>query len=462
MRSNASEHVRPRRREVVAAWFARHRYVGQLLVLVVVGIFLFVGTYLLFPRTENGTFLREIVIAALGALITVITAGVALAGPVARLMRDRRQSTALTLLDTESWHRSAIQVGRMRIPDIVVVASADKGKEWTDSVDLTFTDFASQRPDPPEMATLREHRLPELQRRAEAQGVTLTNEPCVDLVAAGVRMRTDEQGRRRTTYELTPAMAYYFDFSITTARLDAPLPAALDTNETLRQRWATYPAAIEHVRDLPAMAKLGSSTVVVTADHRLVLGVRGKTFVAGSADKGDARSAVHVVAEGVVPGDLNRRGYLDPAVTARRGLHEELNIGDPERGYGRIEELRAVGFFFDQLRWQPCFAYLARIDLTWDELQTLAPTAGSYWEVERLASLPFHIEHPEVHALLLDEHPRLTLASNHAAAALWFALLHQHGLFTMRHELTMNVRNDESASRAKGASTGPTVGAPVR
>ena len=95
-------------------------------------------------------------------------------------------------------------------------------------------------------------------------------------------------------------------------------------------------------------------------------------------------------------------------------------------------------------------------------MQTLAPTAGSYWEVERLASLPFHIEHPEVHALLLDEHPRLTLASNHAAAALWFALLHQHGLFTMRHELTMNVRNDESASRAKGASTGPTVGAPVR
>lgn len=151
-----------------------------------------------------------------------------------------------------------------------------------------------------------------------------------------------------------------------------------------------------------------------------------------------------------MPTDLDRRGLISPAETARRGLREELNIGDADRAYGRVESLRAVGFFFDQLRWQPCFIYLARIDLTWDELQTLAPTASSYWEVERLTSVPFTIESPDVRALLLGEHPGLELASNHASAALWFALLHEHGLFKMRHELTLgSVPRVESSTVAE-------------
>lgn len=56
--------------------------------------------------------------------------------------------------------------------------------------------------------------------------------------------------------------------------------------------------------------------------------------------------------------------------------------------------------------------------------------------MERYLSLPFDIAHPGVRHLLLGTHPDLVLASNHAAAVLWFALVYEHGFTELRDLLS--------------------------
>jgi hypothetical protein len=58
-----------------------------------------------------------------------------------------------------------------------------------------------------------------------------------------------------------------------------------------------------------------------------------------------------------------------------------------------------------------------------------------YWEVERLVSLPFTLDNPEILWLLTGTHPDLALASNHAGAAVWFALVYEFGIYETRAAL---------------------------
>src|SRR5690625_164247 len=379
MSAHSTEMVRVRTSSTIRHLGTRNQPLLRVVMLLAAAALLLFITFGLYPLTEEGTFFRELVVAGLGAVITVIAAVAAAWGPLSDLRRARREARAREKFDARTWELSAIELGRLSIPDIVVVHSAGKGREWTEDIELRFEDLSEPRPEPTIMTALREHRLPEEKAKAESRGVTFVDEPCVDLVGASTYFTTDDDGQRRYMLNLTPARATYFDFAITSAHLRAPLPPALGLEASnLDELWQATPRAIEHVANLPAMAKVGVSTVVVTSDNRLVLGLRGKTYIAGSDSGSDAKAPVHVVAEGMVPTDVDRRGRIDPAETAKRGMHEELRIGTDE-AYGRVEELRAVGFFFDQLRWQPCFVYLARIDLTWSELQTVAPMASSYW-----------------------------------------------------------------------------------
>ena len=100
-----------------------------------------------------------------------------------------------------------------------------------------------------------------------------------------------------------------------------------------------------------------------------------------------------------------------------------------------MTDLVDTGFAFDQLRWQPYFTFLARLDRTWEEVQTGIASATDAWEAEWI-SLPFNIEHAGLRRLMQGRHPDLELTSNHAAVALWFALLYRHGFEQMRNELT--------------------------
>lgn len=431
--------------ERVQSAFRRHDVTVRAITLLVVGGGLVATTVYAYPRTTDGTYAREVVVAALGAVVTVLGAGLVAMVSLWRQIRRRREAAVLDRFDRATWSRSAITVGRMSIPDIVVVASGTHRTPWTETVRYEFTEGAA-RNGAPDLADLRDSRLPAVLARARREGIALADDPCVDLVGANVRLERDDAGRRRRVYELRHSEATYFDFLTTTADLDGAVQPGVAT--TLRQHWDTYPVSIDDVSRLPALAKVGVGTAVVTSDDRIVLGVRGRTFIAGQGS--DPRRAVHIVAEGMVPGDLDRHGRVSPDVTARRGMAEELGLSDDRRAHGRVTTLDATGFFFDQQRWQPCFAYAASVDTTWDELQTAASTASDYWEVEGLLALPFSIRDAGVRHLLTGTHPDLVLASNHAGAVLWFALLYKHGFTEMRDELTGHGAVHRPARRSPG------------
>lgn len=189
---------------------------------------------------------------------------------------------------------------------------------------------------------------------------------------------------------------------------------------------------------LPSPAKVGCGVVVVTADGYLVTGLRGRTFVAGGHEEGASTVGVHFVAEGMIPEDTNLGGRLDPFVTARRGLMEELGLGDAGTGTAAITELAMTGVFFDTQRWQPGFCFLARTDATFDELSTAIHSARDFWEMDELVPLPADPFASETRDLMLESHPQFHFASNHAHALAYFALLHEHGLDDMRDAMVVS------------------------
>jgi hypothetical protein len=238
-----------------------------------------------------------------------------------------------------------------------------------------------------------------------------------------------------TRYSLTPRLTSYHVWAATSARLDDGLTAAERAElpgegETLRERFAQTPRRLEDVGTLPTPAKVGVGVVVVTNDGHMVLGLRGKTWVASHHDTpGEVhRVPVHFVAEGMSPDDLDESGRLSPIMTARRGMIEELGLGDVSRGTGQVVSLRQVGVFFDSKRWQPCFAFVAHVDRSFDELLTLVTSARDFWEADQLLALPFDLDNPMTRDLMLGRHRDYVFASNHAHALSYFALLDEFGL----------------------------------
>ena len=195
--------------------------------------------------------------------------------------------------------------------------------------------------------------------------------------------------------------------------------------------------SIVGVHDLPFQAKIGSVTILETSDGQVVLGVRGKTMIAGN-NPPELRKKVHFVAEGMIPEDRDETGNLNPIETSKRGLEEELMVGTTSQSIGHLVELKSTGFFFDQLRFQPCFTYLAKTEVSFDDLKTGASAAKDAWENESLVSMPLSIDAIEMRQLMLGRHPDFELASNHAAAGLWFALIFKHGFVYVKDSLSRN------------------------
>lgn len=420
----------------VWSWFRAQSPVIRLLLWVGVIALASLTAFWTYTRTVPDTFSREISIALLGAVVTLVPAAGLAALALLEQWRRAREVEILARFAGESWQRRALRAGRMEIPGIVVVASGNAHSEWTDRVDVEFDDWAPQRPLSAEVQRVVEDRLPALHDRAARIHAPFTDDDAVDLVHARIELRRDAAGRRRPLYRLTPAPMSYFPFAATGADLDRV--DEID-GRSLRDMFGPDVQTLQDVARLAVPAKVGSGTLVVSADRRLLLGVRGSTMIAGRDESTDGRSLVHVVAEGCTPEDVDRNGRFDPLATARRGVLEEVGIGDSPQAIGRVTKLVRTGFFLDQQRWQPCFANVAHTDLTWDEIQTAAPAAQDSWEVERYLSLPFDIAHPGVRHLLLGTHPDLALASNHAAAVLWFALLYEHGFTVMRDLLSRPV-----------------------
>lgn len=137
--SNPMQHVPVSVPERVTGWFGRSRFGLRPALLVASAVALVAVTYLVYPHTAADSYEREIVNAALGAVVTIAGAATLAALAFWRQLRKRREAARLRRYEASSWEFSALQVGRMRIPGVAVVASCTQGREWTEAVDLEFT-----------------------------------------------------------------------------------------------------------------------------------------------------------------------------------------------------------------------------------------------------------------------------------------------------------------------------------
>lgn len=391
-------------------------------------------------------FVESVGGALLGSAISAATAAMIIVYALSVRRRRRLQAREYAAIRRESSRRPGLQIGDLTIPNIVVVAAMTKEQEG-ERVRFEFAPLDSGPARKPEgWASLEAGRLAEMTEEALDRGRPFTDDDAVDLVRAGISGSRRQSIDGIVRYRLVPRVTTYHVWAATSGSLDRTLTegeeAAIDGDGTsLRERWKLAPRRLEDVSSLPAPAKVGCGVVVVTSDDQMVLGLRGLTFVAGGDDVGDrSTAAVHFVAEGMIPTDTDTSGRLNAEVTARRGLMEELAIGDAGAGLVEITQLDCAGMFFDTQRWQPAFAYVARVSATYDELATLVHSARDFWEADQLIPLPFDISSPATRRLLLDDHESFHFASNHAQALAYFALLHEFGLNDMRDAMRRSRR----------------------
>lgn len=385
-------------------------------------------------------FAAELGSALLGSAVTAFAAMVLAVMAFSSTRRRKRAERKYSEMVQRSQERRRLQVGRFVIEDVFVVAACREQQPYTNHVKFEFDqlDRSTQRRPPAEYQALRSGRLIEMIDGAKRASVAFDDQPAVDLLNAGTVLAEERDGAVRTKYRLTPAVTSYHLWAATSNSLDRPFTAsevtAFPDSSSLRDAWRISPERLEDVGRLPAPAKVGVGTAVITNDNHLVVGLRGKTFVASAHDSplGDVRKPVHFVAEGMIPNDLNPAGRLDPRVTALRGIAEELGLDQSGTGTGTVTKLVATGVFFDVKRWQPCFAFVARIDRSFDELNTLVHSATDYWESDQLIPMPMDIRDGHLRSLLLGHHESFRWASNHAQAVAYFACLHEFGFERFR------------------------------
>lgn len=417
------------------SFFRVYRWLFKPLLITIAFLVLVLFSWLGFTYIQRDTYLFEVNLAVIGSLTTVLVSAAVAITAFWTQLKKYRETDKVDQLREDSWHRVGVQIGRLKIHDIVVFSSARENVQWTDNCAVKWNPTLPYDGSPRSGNALLEREktknITDAERRAEKNHLALSNEECVELRYAQISL-VRQKGRRVPSYDLTPKVAYYYDFLGTTNAIDKEI--ITDQGLTsLRRELDINVKSIEDLNDLPVIAKLGCGTAAVTSDNNLVLGVRGRSMIAGKGDNPEeTRRLVHIVAEGMVPGDLDTDGRLSPRVCSARALEEELIIGNTGNSIGSIKYHFATGFFFDQLRLQPCFSYLAQLSCDSATLKTGYKSASDAWEAEELITIPFSPENKDLRLLMLGRHPRYRLASNHAAAVIFFALMYQFGYYKIR------------------------------
>jgi len=337
---------------------------------------------------------------------------------------------ALDELGHETRDRPSIKMGGVAIPDIFVVATCNKGQDATKGMTLEFEGRLSEaRPACEEWHLLSTYLLTELKREAETAGRTFYNGEILDLVHA---QELDPTPGAPRGYKLRVATTTYNRWAATSLSLDRDLSRHPELTKhlgstTLRQAWKYVPECLEDVAELPAPSFIGVCVVVVAEDHIIALARQRMHLVAGaelsSVDRSGKPTPVHFVGEGVEPEDVVA-GQTPPEQAALRGCWEELKLDA-----GDIK-LIPTAFVFDTQRWQPLFCYVAHCKLTTSELETRMQRAqhGKETGHQIAARLPWTVTDAQTRALLTGSDPSMRLASNHAEAALLYALVYADGL----------------------------------
>lgn len=429
--------------------FLRTRLYTNLAWYCAAAIALIVVSVWLWFNTGNGSFPHDALAPTLmGSAVTALAAFASLVVIATREIQERQQLNAVERAPRQT--RPSLRLGNLVVEDIrVVAAGAGLDRRFRFDVVAPPAGPLPQRDDPPEWPALEQEVLPRLRKRAEQHRQVLFDDAKLDLLDA-VRRRDLVDGQPVVVHELHLGTTSYFRFVAMSNALDEDVSDLLPGSTSLREHWGAEPLALEHVAGLPAPAALGCEVVVVTTDDRIVLLERAATYV-GESLPGDRRTPVHVVAEGMIPGDVTG-GRPPLQAAALRALDEELGIDVDGPGSDPLTGLEMIGAFFDTRRWQPCFVWLARLSISLDELATMHSVARDGWESASLYGVPYDIRAEATRALLLGRHPHLVAATNHASAALALALVARDGLVMCRAALSWGVGRGR---RAAGPGTRP-------
>ena len=347
----------------------------------------------------------------------------------------------LDLLGRAKRDRPSVKVGSVTVPDVVPISTCARRTAATETMTFEFErEPRDSRPNPPNWRLLQD-LIPELGTEAKAAGRQFRRGEALDLVAAKeLRARTD--GTRR--YKIGVAETDYYRWAVTANSLDRDLSRHPELTEklgatTLRQAWGHAPECLEDLADLPAPAYIGVCVVVIAESQIVVLERQRKHFVAGAEPSSTERDrqprAVHFVGEGVEPKDHGKRKN-PPHQAAHRGCKEELNVAATDI------ELTPTAVVLDTLRWQPVFCYVAELRLSVPDLELQMQHAKHNEETGggRIAALvPWTVADPGTRSLLAGGDPEMRLASNHAQAALLYALVYADGMESVAKQLAREV-----------------------
>jgi hypothetical protein len=265
------------------------------------------------------------------------------------------------------------------------------------------------------------------QHRAAALGKVREDRPIIDVR----RLRPESYEGRALHVEVSTG--WYREFVGLSDALDRNLDEIGEAG-TLRERYGVENEmfATGVLDSLPAPARAATTTAVIDGDGALLLLVPD----GGNADServdghGAERLGVTLVAEGptvdeaAVPEpkrDVDEAGAFDPRRAAQRGLREELVLEVS------VDSIGLLGIVLDTRRWQPLWVYLVSTPMTAEQI---AMSSFAQRDGENLELRPFRIDIEDLEeavALVLDEHPNLTLRTNHQRVGLLLTLLHRHG-----------------------------------
>ncbi|MGP0051982.1 MAG: hypothetical protein ACLPZR_24525 [Solirubrobacteraceae bacterium] len=344
--------------------------------------------------------------------------------------KARRELDRLNALQDEERGLLRLHAGGVQIPSIASIASCAQGVPITETVRVEFErSFREARPDPPEWHAIRDRFVPRLQTQAQSESRPFTDDPAVDLVGAQASPPIDV--RDPLVYRVGVAPTSYYRFAALSNSLDVNMRDIVPNMHegTLRARWRRFdPRDLADLGDLPAPAKVGTTTVVASKPDNILLAlIRGRVHQVGGAvgeGRAGAPRLLHFVAEGMTPGDRASDGSFSPEGTARRALASELGLG--ARADVHVE-LVPSGLFIDVQRWQPIFCYLAIVDAKFDEIVSLISTGAESNEHHGVVPLAWTAKDKAVQRLLGDQGGD-RLASSHAKAALLYALFFRHGV----------------------------------
>jgi hypothetical protein len=311
-------------------------------------------------------------------------------------------------------------------PDMALIAVCERGRRLDERVEFVFDEeVGPERPEPAESPLIAKYILPHLKAQAAKRRIRFKDDPTVDLVAD---QETEKQVGRRLliTHHLRAAPSTYYEWAATANSLDLPLStisgaAAAFEAPTLRDLWSVEPPdELEDLAELPAPAMIGLCVVPVDG-HEFLMFPRKRHFVASAwADASiDTRLPVHVLGEGMSPKDLDD-GRLSLEIAAGRAIDEEI-LFDPEDF-----ELIPTAVVIDRKRWQPVFCYVACYRGE-GSLVDLVRGGKHSWETRGGAAWNLSTRDNDTRLLLEGRHGEARLASNHAHAAVLYALYWNEG-----------------------------------